>query len=174
MNIEELTEEYKNKLDELMNEYNNKVKELEGTKEEPFIKEGQEYYYIDGCFRVFYYKYSNNIHDKVFISAGNCYPYTDETKYEVFKEVELIAERRKLQSEMEMFARLNNEEEIDWNDDDQLKWCLYIRHNEIIVDIGVNYCRELNATYFSSVEIAKKALEKFGDRIRKLYIDMEK
>ena len=41
MNIEELTEEYKNKIDELMNEYNNKVKELEGTKEEPFIKEGQ-------------------------------------------------------------------------------------------------------------------------------------
>ena len=76
---------------------------------------------------------------------------------------------------MEMFAKLNNEEEIDWNDDDQLKWCLYIRHNEIIIDyIGVGYYRGFNTTYFTSKEIAEKALEKFGDRIKELYIDTEK
>ncbi len=41
---------------------------------------------------------------------GNCYPYTED---EVFEKVSLIAERRKLQSEMELFARMNNEYEID-------------------------------------------------------------
>ena len=126
MNIEELTEEYKNKLDELMNEYNNKVKELE------------------------------------------------ETKDKVKKEVKLIAERRKLQLQMEQFARLNNEEEIDWNDTEQHKWSLYVNYakNEIRIDWASN-CRDLNNIYFTSKEIAEKALEKFGDRIRKLYIDME-
>ena len=116
MNIEELTEEYKNKLDELQKEYIEKINKLQETKkleEEPFIKEGQNYYYIDGRFHVFKYKYNNDIHDNNFISVGNCYPFTDETNVKVLKEVSLIAERRKLQSEMEMFARLNNKEELD-------------------------------------------------------------
>ena len=174
MNIEELTEEYKNKLDELMNEYNNKVKELEGTKEEPFIKEGQNYYYIDGRFHVFKYKYNNDIHDNNFISVGNCYPFTDETNVKVLKEVSLIAERRKLQSEMEMFARLNNEEEIDWSNDNQLKWHLYVdcKRNNIITTCTYKI-RVLNTVYFTSEKIAQKALEKFGDRIKKLYLDVE-
>ena len=93
MNIEELTEEYKNKLDELQEEYIEKINKLQETKkleEEPFIKEGQNYYYIDGRFHVFKYKYNNDIHDNNFISVGNCYPFTDETNVKVLKEVSLI------------------------------------------------------------------------------------
>lgn len=172
MNIEELNLEYKNKMDALMEEYKEKAKKLV-EEEEPFIKEGQEYFTINSLFGIEKFSYAYDRYDKIFLKSGNMFPYTDETKDKIKKEVKLIAERRKLQSEMEQFARQNNEEEIDWNDDDQLKWCLYIRHNEIIIDIGVNYCRELNATYFSSVEIAKKALEKFGDRIKQLYLDVE-
>ena len=173
MNIEELNLEYKNKMDKLMEEYKEKIKEVT-KKEEPFIKKGQRYFTIDNYFRISTTKNLGYEDDKERIQIGNCYPYTDETKDKVKKEVKLIAERRKLQSEMEQFARLNNEEEIDWNDDDQLKWCLYIRHNEIIIDyIGVGYYRGINTTYFSSVGIAKKALEKFGDRIKKLYLDAE-
>ena len=173
MNIEELNLEYKNKMDKLMEEYKEKIKEVT-KKEEPFIKKGQRYFTIDNYFRISTTKNLGYEDDKERIQIGNCYPYTDETKDKVKKEVKLIAERRKLQSEMEQFARENNEDKIDWNDDDQLKWCLYIRHNEIIIDyIGVGYYRGINTTYFSSVGIAKKALEKFGDRIKKLYLDAE-
>ena len=173
MELEKLNEEYKNKMDKLMEEYKAKVKEVK-KKEEPFIEMGQEYFCIDSTGFVCSNIYSNNLIHQRHLNIGNCFPYTEKNKEQVEKKVKLIAERRKLQSEMEMFAKLNNEEEIDWNDDDQLKWCLYIRHNEIIIDyIGVGYYRGFNTTYFSSVGIAKKALEKFGDRIKKLYMDME-
>ena len=175
MNIEELNKEYKDKMDELMNEYNNKVKELEGTKEEPFIKEGQGYFCIRADFTVSNTDdYSNDSFDKIMLGCGNCYPYTDDNYEEVLKEVNLIAERRKLQSEMEMFARQNNEGEIDWNNYNQLKWHLYVdcKRNNIITTCTYKI-RVLNTVYFTSEKIAQKALDKFGDRIRELYLDVE-
>ena len=173
MNIEKLNEEYKNKMDALMEEYKAKVKEVT-KKEEPFIKKGQRYFTIDNYFCISKTKNLGYEDDKERIQIGNYYPFTDETKDKVKKEVKLIAERRKLQSEMEMFARQNNEEEIDWNNTEQYKWSLYVNYakNEIRIDWAAN-CRDLNNIYFTSEEIVEKALEKFGDRIRKLYIDME-
>ena len=174
MNIEELTEEYKDKLDKLQEEYIEKINKLQETKEEPFIRKGQKYYYIDGRFHVFKYKYNNDIHDNNFISVGNCYPFTDETNVKVLREVSLIAERRKLQSEMEMFARQNNEGEIDWNDGRQDKYYLYIDYTENNIRKGYALSsRHFNTVYFTSEETAKKALEKFGDRIRELYLKQE-
>ena len=173
MNIEQLNLEYKNKMDALMEEYKEKIKEAT-KKEEPFIKKGQRYFTIDNYFRISTTKNLGYEDDKERIQIGNCYPYTDENKKEVYKEVKLIVQRRKLQLKMEMFARLNNEEKIDWNDTEQHKWSLYVNYakNEIRIDWASN-CRDLNNIYFTSKEIAEKALEKFGDRIRKLYIDME-
>ena len=170
--IEQITEEYKNKMDALMEEYKTKVKEVT-EEEEPFIKEGQKYFVIDDRFELGSYCYTDDLWDKKYLNCRNMFPFTDENREEVEKEVNLIAERRKIQSEMEMFARLNNEGEIDWNDDNQLKWYLYINHsnnNEIIVEHN-RYFRELNTTYFTSKEITQKALDKFGDRIRELYIN---
>ena len=156
-----------------MEEYKAKVKEAT-KKEEPFIKKGQRYFTIDNYFRISTTKNLGYEDDKERIQIGNCYPFTDETKDKVKKEVKLIAERRKLQLQMEQFARLNNEEEIDWSNTEQRKWSLYINYakNEIRIDWASN-CRDLNNVYFTSEEIAEKALEKFGDRIRKLYMDME-
>ena len=172
MNIEELNLEYKNKMDALMEEYKTKVKEIT-DEEEPFIKDGQGYFVINARFRISKFFYKDDKVDKVNLECGDCYPFTDENEKEVYKEVKLIAERRKLQSQMEMFARLNNEGEIDWDDDNQLKWYLYINHsNNTEIIVGHNYhFRQLNTTYFTSKGIAQKALEKFDDRIRELYIN---
>ena len=173
MNIEELNLEYKNKMDKLMEEYKEKIKEVT-KKEEPFIKKGQRYFTINNYFRISTTKNLGYEDDKERIQIGNCYPFTDETKDKVKKEVKLIAERRKLQLQMEQFARLNNEEKIDWNDTEQHKWSLYVNYakNEIRIDWASN-CRDLNNIYFTSKKIAEKALEKFSDRIRKLYIEEE-
>ena len=173
MNIEELNKEYKNKMDKLMEEYKEKIKEIE-KKEEPFIKYGQRYFAINDYFDILTTKNFGYKCDEERIKVGNCYPFTGENKKEVYKEVNLIAERRKLQSEMEMFARLNNAEKIDW-DNNKENWFIYIDYedNHIGIDRTYHY-RELNATYFSSEQVAQKAYEKFKYRIRELYIDMEK
>ena len=173
MNIEELNLEYKNKMDKLMEEYKEKIKEVT-KKEEPFIKKGQRYFTINNYFCISKTKNLGYEDDKERIQIGNCYPFTDETKDKVKKEVKLIAERRKLQLQMEQFARLNNEGEIDWNNYNQLKWHLYVdcKRNNIITTCTYKI-RVLNTVYFTSEKIAQKALEKFGDRIRKLYMDME-
>ena len=171
MNIEELNLEYKTKMDALMEEYKTKVKEIT-DEEEPFIKDGQGYFVINARFRISKFFYKDDKVDKVNLECGDCYPFTDENEKEVYKEVKLIAERRKLQSEMEMFARLNDKGEIDWNDGRQSKYYLYIDYTENNITKGYVLCsRHFNTVYFTSKKVAQKALEKFGDRIRELYIN---
>lgn len=172
MNIEKLNGEYKAKMDALMEEYKTKVKEVT-KKEEPFIKEGQRYFTIDNYFRILTTKNFDCEDDAERIQIGNCYPFTDENKDKIFKEVSLIAERRKLQSEMEQFARQNNDK-FDWSNNNQKKWFLYINYvrSEIIIAWYTTH-KTPNVTYFTSEKIAKKALERFGSRIKKLYIDSE-
>ena len=75
---------------------------------------------------------------------------------------------------MEMFARQNNDGEIDWNKSEQMKFYLYTIstiHKENEIREGWSWdMRHFNTVYFTSEEIAQKALEKFGDRIRELYL----
>ena len=173
MNIEELNLEYKNKMDALMEEYKTKVKDIT-EEEEPFIKEGQGYFTINKLFEIDEFNYDSDIFDRELLENGNMFPYTEETKDKVRKEVELIAKRRRLQNEMEMFARLNNDCEIDWNNGEPNKWYIYINHlNEKLGIECCTYCEQINKTYFTSQEIAEKALEKFSDRIKELYLKQE-
>ena len=173
MNIEELNLEYKNKMDALMEEYKAKVKEI-ADEEEPFIEKGQEYFNINRYFEIEKFNYSDDGFDRGLLESGNMFPFTEETEDKVRKEVELIAKRRKLQSEMEMFARLNDKGEIDWNDGRQDEYYLYIDYTENNIRKGYALSsRHFNTVYFTSEETAKKALEKFGDRIKKLYLDAE-
>ena len=170
-NLEQENEELKAKIEELEKSINKQ----EDKKEEPFIREGQRYFTINKLFGIDKFTYDSDVDviDRELLNNGNMFPFTDENEKEVYKEVELIAERRRLQSEMEMFARLNNEEEINWDNISQKKWYLYIDHdnnNEITVEYTYHF-RELNTTYFTSQEIVKKALEKFKDEIKRLYID---
>ena len=175
--FEGLVKQYKIEMETFQTNFNTKLEELkkeienEKNKKKPFIKEGQEYYFIDSTGDVRFDFWNNHPVNQQRLDFGNIFPYTEEIEEDVRKEVELIAERKKLQSEMEMFARQNNNK-IDWDNVDQKKWYLYIRHynNEITLEYTY-YCRELNTTYFTSKEIAQKALDKFKDEIKRLYFN---
>lgn len=177
--MEQLMAQFTKEMEEMKSNYQAKFdklkEEIEQEKEKgnkPFIKEGQGYYSIKNNFEVGYYNYEGNEYENNLISIGNCYPYTEDDEDEVFEKVSLIAERRKLQSEMELFARLNDKGEIDWNNIAQQKWYLYIRHRNNKITLEYTYdCRELNTTYFTSKEVAQKALEKFKDEIKRLYLN---
>ena len=170
-NLERENEELKAKIEELEKSINKQ----EDKKEEPFIKEGQEYFSIDKYFGIDKFNYGSDSIDRELLDNGNIFPCTEENKDKVRKEVKLIAKRRRLQSEMEMFARLNNDCEIDWNNSKQMKFYLYTiytinKENEIRKGWTWDM-KHFNTVYFTSEEIAQKALDKFGDRIRELCID---
>ena len=167
-NLERENEELKAKIEELEKSINKQ----EDKKEEPFIREGQGYVTINKLFGIYEFNYDSDIFDRELLNNGNMFPYTEENKEQVRKEVKLTAERKKLQSQMEMFARQNNEEEIDWSNSGQMKWYLYIDYAENDIREGLTFgIRHFNTTYFTSQEILKKALEKFKDEIKRLYID---
>ena len=150
-NLERKNEELKAKIEELEKSINKQ----EDKKEEPFIKEGQWYFTINKLFGIDKFTYNSDVDviDRKLLNNGNMFPYTEENKEQVKKEVKLIAERRKLQSEMEMFARQNNEEEIDWNNSEQMKFYLYTIHKENEIREGWTWdMRHFNTTYFITIK----------------------
>ena len=77
---------------------------------------------------------------------------------------------------MEMFARQNNKEEIDWNNEEQKKYSFNYNLKSKEFYFITNLCiKESPASvYFTSEELAKQAIEKIGeDRIKKYYFDIK-
>ncbi len=175
--FEGLVKQYEIEMETFQTNFNTKLEELkkeienEKNKKKPFIEEEQGYYFIDSTGDIGFDFWNNHLIDQQRLDFGNCFPYTEENKEQARKEVKLIIERKKLQNQMEQFARQNNNK-IDWDNIDQKKWYLYIRHHNNEITLEYTYhCRELNTTYFTSKEIAEKALEKFKDEIKRLYFN---
>lgn len=80
--------------------------------------------------------------------------------------------RRKLEFEMQEFAREHNECEIDWGDFSEEKCSIYYHFNEKGVDCCSNWEYKNSAdfdVYFTSTTVAGRAIIKFGDRMKKYY-----
>ena len=133
---------------------------------EPSIRD--KYYYISSCNEILYSNYTNEDFDHTKISIGNCFQ-TEE-------QAEFMAEKLKVIHELEKFAFENNEKEIDWNNEDQEKYIITFNH--ITQDCGIILWRVSRSNpfnvYFTSEELAKKAIETIGeDRIKKYYFGVE-
>ena len=98
----------------------------------------------------------------------------DDTMFEVINYfnsknyAEYIAFKESLMRKLDKFAWDNNAKVIDW-DDTSTKYCIKFsnKHNEIIIDWSSSY--QSNDIYFTSREIAEKALEEFKEDLIKLY-----
>lgn len=140
--------------------------------EEPKWKprEGELYFYVNSNGEIEYRYYKNrNINDKRRICNIGNYFKTDE-------EAEHMVEKLKVIRELQDFALEHNDEEIDWNDVNQEK--LYLGMNPKIKSIDIFHtCSWIYLPfniYFTSEEIAEKAIETIGeDRIKKYYFDIE-
>ena len=88
--------------------------EFEEFKEN--IRIGDSYFYINECLKICETWFDNSERDNMRLCVDNIYKYTKETEKEVLKKVELIRDRKKLKAEMEIFARENNTDKIDWYD----------------------------------------------------------
>lgn len=81
---------------------------------------------------------------------------------------EYIAFKENLMRRMDKFAWNNNAKVINWDDCSE-KYCIKFSNarNKFIIEWSCSY--QLNDIYFTSREIAEKALEEFKDDLIKLY-----
>lgn len=158
-------------LESVENVYANDWEVVEEKEEkiwwEPELDE--KYYIICSDGSIDYNNYDCDYADKRIMNIGNCFQ-TEE-------QAEFMVEKLKVIHELEKFAFDNNEKEIDWNNENQEKYIITFNH--ITQDCGICLWRVSRSNpfniYFTSEEIAEKAIEAIGeDRIKKYYFGVEK
>lgn len=126
----------------------------------------EKYYYVrsDGEVLHGYYEKCCSFDCSIY-SIGNCFRTEEEAKF--------VAEKIKVTAELKRFAEENNKN-IDWNDESQDKYCLRYdcKYNEMLVEC--NQFLKHNSIYFSSKEIAKRAITTIGiKRLKKYFFEVE-
>lgn len=158
--MENLSEEERKQLIELVEKSNKKKSKVW----EPADRE--EYYYVrsDGEVLHGYYEKCCSFDCSIY-SIGNCFRTEEEAKF-VVEKIKVTAELKKLAEE--------NNEELNWKNEDQPKYHLIYNYESknIIIDYTCKY--KFNSIYFSSKEIAKRAIETIGEkRLKKYYFEVE-
>lgn len=164
VNMENLTTEEREQLLKLIEKANEKKSEPKVWKP----KNGEEYYFI-GNFNVRIQTCTNHDADIFHYEIGNCFRTEEEAKFAI--------EKLKVIAEMKRFALEHNDGEIDWNNYKQSKYYIFIdmssKNKEIFIIKGY-ICKKYNDIYFTSKEIAEKAIEIIGkDRLKKYYFEVE-
>lgn len=93
--------------------------------------------------------------------------------FKAVEDAEKERDRRALLYEFNQFKNeRNNGWEPNWNDSTEWKTCIYSGSGRELKTISTQTMREfVTFGYFRNVEHCLEAIEKFGDRIKKLYID---
>lgn len=134
-------------------------------------KKDEKYYFITA------YEYDvcvmDDMNDEVIvddnrINMGNCFKTEEEAEH--------MVEKLKVIHELQKFAYENNEGEIDWNNLSQMKFSIYFGYHSKTIEIQAfrAFKHFPFNIYFTSIEIAKKAIKTIGeDRIKKYYFDVK-
>lgn len=101
-------------------------------------------------------------------SIGNCFQTEEEARH--------MVEKLKVIKELQDFALENNTEKIDWKNNKQLKF--FINFDCYSNRVGYSYTDDTKTlplnVFFTSRELALKAIEKVGEeRIKKYYFDID-
>ena len=147
-----------NKLKQLEKDFNTQVtdikKQIEECDKKVFkpSKFGEKYYTISTKGKIGSYSFCNDDFDKEIIDFGNYFKTQEEAERKRFE----IRLHRKL----ELFALENNDAEIDLNIHSEKYIISYRIDGNIFIDKVYSF-KDLGQVYFTSKEIAEKALETF-------------
>ena len=157
-------EELLNKLKQLEEDFNTQVadikKQIEECNKKVFkpIKLGEKYYSISTNGEIDLYNFCNDNVDKELIDFGNYFKTKEEAERKYFE--------IRLHRQLELFALENNDTEINWNDSSE-KYMINCNKDKGIFIDRVYTLKIFGQVYFTSKEIAEKALETFkNDLIR--------
>ena len=152
-------EELLNKLKQLEEDFNTQVtdikKQIEECDKKVFkpIKFGEEYYSISINGKICTYIFYEDNVDKELINFGNYFKTKEEAERKSFE--------IKLHRQLELFALENNDREIDWGDGSE-KYMITYNTKDMGIYINDAYTlKDFGQVYFTSKEIAEKAIETF-------------
>ena len=140
----------------------NKKEKLERLK---FIHANRRYYLNwDGCIHEMTLTMNDTTKESG-IKQGN-----------VFKTVEYAEKERDRRALLYEFNQFKNERNDgwtpDWNDISENKNYIYFGCEKVLINTSVNITREfVTFGYFRKAEDCMDAIKKFGDRIKRLYVD---
>lgn len=135
--------------------------EVKKTKNPYFrVRSSKKYYFVGSCGgRETTTDYNHGIDHKLF-NVANYFNNKEYAEYMAFKET--------LMRRIDRFAWEHNAKVIDWNDSTTKYYIAFSNtHNELIIDWSCSH--QANNIYFTSKEIAEKALKEFKDNLIKLY-----
>lgn len=135
------------------------IKEMKNPYER--VEKGEEYYFIDKNGRIDFFEDRNDGFDDYQFKNANYFNNRNYTEYIAFKET--------LMRRMDKFAWEHNARVIDWNDDSSEKYYIIFDHDDDKLRFCCNYTVQSNNIYFTSREIAEKAIEEFKEDLIKLY-----
>ena len=153
-------EELLNKLKQLEKDFNTQVTDIKKQIEECDKKVfkpnelGEKYYTISTKGKIGSCSFCNDDFDKEIIDFGNYFKTQEEAERKRFE--------IKLHRQLELFALENNETEIDWNDMSKKYMIFYSKNIGMSID-KVYSLKDFGQVYFTSKEIAEKAVEAFKD-----------
>lgn len=161
INMENLSQEERSTLLSLIEKANkpkNKVWKPE---------ENETYYYSYSDGNIEEATWDNLNVDKNRYAIGNCF----KTK----EEAEFALERQKVITELKRFALEHNDKEIDWSNRCQDKHFLYFNHDKNRTCISAyTYFQYAQCIYYTSIEIARAAIQEIGEeRIKKYYFEVK-
>lgn len=154
VNMENLSEEEREQLMKL-------IKKSNGCKRRTWKPEcNEKYYIINDSSSVVSSSWDNDDTDNGRYAIGNCF----KTK----EEAEFALEKRRVEVELRRFAEENN-------DFDTGVMRYFISYNlDLKITVDQIYGARLKSIYFSSKEVAKKAIRTIGERrLRKYYLEIE-
>ena len=121
---------------------------------------GERYYAMERTGSVGFVKEDGYYVDDNLFSIANYFNNRNYAEYIYFKET--------LMRKLDRFAWENNAKAMNWGDRSIKYYIIFDREdNELIIRSSCSY--QSNNVYFTSKEIAKKAVEKFKDDLIKLY-----
>lgn len=135
--------------------------EIKETKNPYTRVDNEKLYYVieQGGWVDFIEEYGHDYDNKMF-NVANYFNNKEYAEYIAFKET--------LMRKMDRFAWEHNARVIDWNDSTTKYYIAFSNtHNELIIDWSCSH--QANNVYFTSKEIAEKAIEEFKEGLIKLY-----
>ena len=104
----------------------------------------------------------------------------DSRRYEIANYFSTVTKAMDVSFKQTLFRKLlrfseeNGAQEIDWNNDNQEKWCImYDHYSEKLMVKSCYSMRQLGNVHFLSEKVAREAMELFKDDLTKFFEKME-